>query len=58
MKTLLLVAGFLLLFGVEILRVYFIMPFPGSQQNDTINLAYWLHNISASSFRGFAVSGR
>ena len=44
MKTLLLVAGFLLLFGVEILRVYFIMPFPGSQQNDTINLAYWLHN--------------
>ncbi|HSB94086.1 MAG TPA: DUF3179 domain-containing (seleno)protein [Flavitalea sp.] len=44
MKTFLLIAGFLLLFGVEILRVYFIMPFPGSQQNNTIDIAYWLHN--------------
>src|SRR6478735_6062970 len=44
MKTVLLVAGFLLLFGGEILRVYFIMPFPGSQQSDTIDIAFWLHN--------------
>lgn len=34
--------GFLLLFAVEISRVYFIMPFPGSQQANTISLAYWL----------------
>ncbi len=42
MKRLLLITGFLLLFAVEILRVYFIMPFPGSQKADTISLAYWL----------------
>ena len=39
-----LVIGLLLLFGAEILRVYFIMPFPGSQHKDTISLAYWLSN--------------
>ncbi len=43
MKSLLLTFGLLLLFAAEILRVYFIMPFPGSQQHDTIGLAYWLH---------------
>jgi hypothetical protein len=43
MKRLLLIAGFLLLFIVEIGRVYFIMPFPGSQKAQTINLAFWLH---------------
>src|SRR5438046_2127032 len=42
MKPLLLITGFLLLFAVEMLRVYFIMPFPGSQHNNTIDLAYWL----------------
>ena len=42
MKKLLLIIGFLLLFCVEILRVYFIMPFPGSQQADTISFAYWI----------------
>jgi hypothetical protein len=42
MKLLLLITGFLLLFAVEILRVYFIMPFPGSQHNNTIAVAYWL----------------
>ncbi len=26
----------------EILRVYFIMPFPGSQQSNTIDLAYFI----------------
>ncbi|NEU09765.1 DUF3179 domain-containing protein [Flavihumibacter sp. R14] len=44
MRLPLLIIGFLLLFGFEILRVYFIMPFPGSQKLDTIALAYWLHN--------------
>jgi hypothetical protein len=31
-----------LLFSAEILRVYFVMPFPGSQAGDTIGFAYWL----------------
>jgi hypothetical protein len=34
--------GFLILIGSEILRVYFIMPFPGSQQSNTIRFAYAL----------------
>ncbi len=42
MKTFVLIVGLLLLITVEILRVYFIMPFPGSQQNNTIGIAYWL----------------
>jgi len=44
MKTLLLITGLLLLLAVEILHIYFIMPFPGSQHNNTIALAYWLDN--------------
>jgi hypothetical protein len=42
MKTVLLITGFLLLFVVEILRVYLIMPFPGSQQYHTFDTAYWI----------------
>ena len=42
MKRLILIIGLLLLFAAEILRVYFIMPFPGSQKADTIDFAYWL----------------
>ncbi|HUQ66310.1 MAG TPA: DUF3179 domain-containing (seleno)protein [Flavitalea sp.] len=42
MKGVLLFIGVILLFAVEILRVYLIMPFPGSQHNNTISLAYWL----------------
>ncbi|HZK63393.1 MAG TPA: DUF3179 domain-containing (seleno)protein [Puia sp.] len=37
-----LIIGIVLLFLTEIARVYFIMPFPGSQQADTINLAYFI----------------
>jgi hypothetical protein len=44
MKRALLVIGLLILFAGEILRVYFIMPFPGSQQKNTIALAYWIGN--------------
>ena len=33
----------LFLFAVEILRVYFIMPFPGSQRANTIDIAYFLN---------------
>jgi len=42
MKRLLLVIGIILLFAIEILRVYFIMPFPGSQRRNTIDLAYFI----------------
>jgi hypothetical protein len=43
MKKLLIPIGLLLLFATEILRVYFIMPFPGSQRSNTISIAYFLH---------------
>jgi Protein of unknown function (DUF3179) len=44
MKKLLLAIGMLILIGAEILRVYFIMPFPGSQQSNNIDVAYFLNN--------------
>ncbi|MHB1920772.1 MAG: DUF3179 domain-containing (seleno)protein [Chitinophagaceae bacterium] len=34
--------GWTFLLAIEILRIYLIMPFPGSQQTDTIGLAYFL----------------
>jgi hypothetical protein len=40
MSRLFLITGILLLFLTEILRVYFIMPFPGSQQSNSIDWAY------------------
>lgn len=42
MKRSVLIIGLLLLFAAEIARVYFIMPFPGSQQSNSIDFAYWL----------------
>ncbi|HXD77337.1 MAG TPA: DUF3179 domain-containing (seleno)protein [Puia sp.] len=42
MRRLLLILGFFLLFATEILRVYFIMPFPGSQHRNTLQLAYFI----------------
>ncbi|MGC4036856.1 MAG: DUF3179 domain-containing (seleno)protein [Chitinophagaceae bacterium] len=44
MKRFLLIIGLLILFAAEILQVYFIMPFPGSQKANTIDIAYFLHN--------------
>jgi hypothetical protein len=41
-KSFLLWVGLVFLFALEILRVYFIMPFPGSQRHDTVGLAYFL----------------
>lgn len=37
------VAGIIILIGMEILRVYFIMPFAGSQLSETVALAYFIH---------------
>jgi hypothetical protein len=42
MKRLILFMAFLLLFSAEILHVYFLMPFPGSQVSNTVSYAYWL----------------
>lgn len=42
MRNFILIIGLLLLLTFEILRVYFIMPFPGSQKANTIDFAYWL----------------
>jgi hypothetical protein len=41
-KRLLFFFALLLLFAAEILRVYFLMPFPGSQVGDTVSFAWWL----------------
>ena len=42
MKKVLLFVGFIFLIIFEVLRVYLIMPMPGSQEFDSINLAYLL----------------
>jgi hypothetical protein len=44
MKKIILIASLILLFAAEITRVYYIMPFPGSQKSDSIDYAYWIHN--------------
>jgi hypothetical protein len=41
-KALLAITGIFVLLASEILRVYFIMPFPGSQHANTIGIAYFL----------------
>ncbi len=61
MRKLLLPAGMLILFAAEILRVYFIMPFPGSQRGNTVSIAFFLEKyivfirISALLMIGVAV---
>jgi hypothetical protein len=42
MKNALLFIGILLLIAFEFLRVYLIMPLPGSQRMNSIGIAYWL----------------
>ncbi|PWU01724.1 MAG: hypothetical protein C5B52_06805 [Bacteroidetes bacterium] len=42
-RKLILVLGLIILFAMEIGKVYFIMPFPGSQRANTINLAYFIN---------------
>src|SRR5947207_2962941 len=53
-RTLTITSALLFLFAAEILRVYFIMPFPGSQRANTINIAYFLNKyIWALRILGF-----
>lgn len=42
--------GLILLIALEILRVYFIMPFPGSQRTEAVHMAYFIHS-NVSYFR-------
>jgi len=58
MKTLLLGLGFLVLVLAEIARVYYIMPFPGSQHDDTIAVAYFIQsNLGLIRLFGIALMG-
>jgi hypothetical protein len=41
-RSSLLIIGFMVLFIAELLRIYFIMPFPGSQKYNTVQIAYFL----------------
>src|SRR5690242_4345550 len=43
-RLLLFLAGIIILVVPEFLKVYYIMPFPGSQEDETIRVAYMLHN--------------
>jgi hypothetical protein len=43
MKIFLFLLGIVILVCAEVARVYFIMPFPGSQKDNVIDLAYFLH---------------
>lgn len=44
MKYFLFLLGILVLVCAEVARVYFIMPFPGSQEDNVIDIAYFLEN--------------
>ena len=56
MKGWLLTLGLIYLIALEILRVYFIMPFPGSQKANTIDVAYFINkNIWWLRLIGFAI---
>jgi hypothetical protein len=43
MKIFLFLLGIIILVCVEVAKVYFIMPFPGSQEDNVVELAYFLH---------------
>lgn len=43
LRTAQFIIGLFFLIALEIFKVYYIMPFPGSQQGETIDLAYFIH---------------
>jgi len=56
MKGLLFFIGIMILILSEVFKVYFIMPFPGSQQSNTVGLAYFLQdNIQFIRVTGIAL---
>lgn len=57
MKGWILTLGLIYLIAIEILRVYFIMPFPGSQHANTIDIAYFIdQHIWWLRLIGFAIT--
>jgi hypothetical protein len=42
MRIALFLVGILILIVAEVARVYYIMPFPGSQVDEVIDLAYFI----------------
>jgi hypothetical protein len=44
MKSLLFLIGITILIGIEIVSVYYIMPFPGSQVDEMVDVAYFIQN--------------
>jgi len=53
MKYFIFLLGILVLVCAEVARVYFIMPFPGSQEDNVIDIAYFLeHNINLFRMAG------
>ncbi len=54
LKRLIFFIALILLFSAEIFRVYFVMPFPGSQTGNTVSYAYWLDQ-SIVWIRAFAL---
>jgi Protein of unknown function (DUF3179) len=44
MKPIVFLIGIILLIGVEIASVYYIMPFPGSQIDEMVDIAYFIHS--------------
>lgn len=36
--------GFVVVIGLEVAKVYYLMPFPGSQQTEAVELAYQIHH--------------
>jgi len=56
MRVFFFITGFLILLLIEIGRIYFIMPFPGSQQSNTIDLAYFLQShLGLIRLAGFSI---
>lgn len=43
MSVILVIVAFLILIAAEILKVYFIMPFPNSQVDNTVDIAYFIN---------------
>lgn len=51
------ILGAVLLFSVEIGSIYYIMPFPGSQREESVDLAYFLHHhIAYFRIAGFLLA--
>ncbi len=51
-KTIFLFTSFFILMATELLRVYFIMLFPGSQASNTIQVVYFIDRYKWAAHHG------